>query len=64
METEQNEKLLPTTELPTSVHDHDEQTQKIIKGLEKCYQDLIEYKRYKKTPLVVMRDGEIAYIYP
>jgi hypothetical protein len=38
---------------------------KIIKGLEKCYQDLIEYKRQKNSVLVVVdKDGKIVKLKP
>jgi hypothetical protein len=37
---------------------------KIIFGLEKTYENLIEYKKYKKSDLVVMRDKKIVRIKP
>jgi len=37
---------------------------KIIKGLEKAYKKLIEYKKYKKSPLITMKDGKIIEIDP
>lgn len=37
---------------------------KIIEGLEKAYKKLIEFKKYKKTPLIVLKDGEVMEIYP
>ncbi len=38
--------------------------EKITEGLEKAYQKLIEYKKYKKTPLIVIKDGKIEEISP
>lgn len=41
-----------------------EEVNKIIKGLERVYEKLIEYKKYKKTELVVMKDNKIVLIKP
>ncbi len=38
--------------------------EKILLGLEKAYENLIEYKKYKKSDLVVMRDKKIVRIKP
>lgn len=40
----------------------DEFTDKVIKGLEITFQKLLEYKKQKNSPLVVMRDGKIVKI--
>ncbi|EOR95415.1 hypothetical protein ADIARSV_1416 [Arcticibacter svalbardensis MN12-7] len=37
---------------------------KIMLGLDKAYEKLIEFKKYKKTELVVMKDGKIVKIKP
>lgn len=37
---------------------------KIIEGLEKAYKKLIEFKKYKKTPIIVSKDGKVVEIYP
>jgi hypothetical protein len=37
---------------------------KIIEGLEKAYKKLIEFKKYKKTPIIVSRDGKVVEIHP
>jgi len=37
-------------------------TKKIKKGLELTYQRLIEYKKMKNSPLVVMKDGKIVEV--
>lgn len=39
-----------------------EKRNKIVEGLEKSYQKLVEFKRYKKSPLIVTRNGEIQEI--
>ncbi len=36
----------------------------IKKGLEKAYLRLIEFKKYKKTPIIVSKDGQIVEIEP
>lgn len=38
--------------------------EKIIFDLEKTHEKLIEFKKQKKTPLVVMRDGKIIHVMP
>lgn len=42
----------------------DEIRKKILFGLEKTYENLIEYKKYKKSDLVVLRDNKIVRIKP
>jgi hypothetical protein len=37
---------------------------KILKGLEKVYEKLLEYKKNKKSELVVLRDNKIVKIKP
>ena len=37
---------------------------KILFGLEKTYENLIEYKKQKNSPLVMMKDGKITRIKP
>jgi hypothetical protein len=37
---------------------------KIIEGLEKAYKKLIEFKKYKKTPIIVSKDGKVVEINP
>jgi hypothetical protein len=41
-----------------------ENRDKIIQGLEKAFQKLIEFKKYKKSPLVTSKDGKIVEIAP
>lgn len=40
------------------------ETEKIMKGLEKSYEALIEFKKVKKSVLVVMKDKKIVHIKP
>lgn len=40
----------------------DDFTDKVVKGLEITFQKLLEYKKQKNSPLVVMRDGKIVKI--
>ena len=37
---------------------------KIVKGLEKVYDRLIEFKKQKNSELVIMQDGKIVKIKP
>jgi len=37
---------------------------KILLGLEKAYEKLIEFKKQKNSVLVIMRDGKIVKIKP
>lgn len=41
-----------------------EKRKKIVAGLEKTYQKLVEFKRYKKSPLIIAKNGEILEIAP
>jgi hypothetical protein len=42
----------------------DDRTQKILQGLEKSYQKLVEFKLYKNSPLIVAKNGVIIEIQP
>ncbi len=48
----------------TTIEKQTEVENKIIKGLEQIYEKLIEYKKYKKPELVVMKDNKIVSIKP
>lgn len=48
----------------TTVEKQLELKDKILVGLEKAYEKLIEFKKFKKTDLVVMRDNKIVRIKP
>lgn len=41
-----------------------EKRKKIILGLEMTYQRLVDYKRYKKSPLIIAKNGEVLEIAP
>jgi imidazolonepropionase-like amidohydrolase len=41
-----------------------EERDKIVTGLEEAYRKLIEYKKQKKSPLIVVRDGKIVAVDP
>lgn len=39
-------------------------SEKIIEGLELAYKKLIEFKKYKKTPIIVSKNGKVTEISP
>lgn len=41
-----------------------EEQNKILKGLEKAYQKLLEFKKSKNSVLVVLRDNKIVKLKP
>lgn len=41
---------------------HEEFKAKVLAGLELAYQRLLEFKKQKGTPLVVIRDGKLVKI--
>ena len=41
-----------------------EERDKIVKGLEETYRRLVEYKKQKNSPMVVLRNGEIVEVDP
>lgn len=41
-----------------------ELSDKIVDGLELAYEKMVEFKRYKKTPLVISKNGVIIEIPP
>ena len=41
-----------------------EERDRIVKGLEETYRRLVEYKKLKKSPMIVMRNGKIAAVDP
>jgi hypothetical protein len=48
----------------TTVEKQMEMRDKILVGLEKVYERLIEFKKQKNTELVVLRDNKIVKIKP
>ncbi|EON79495.1 hypothetical protein ADIS_0062 [Lunatimonas lonarensis] len=41
-----------------------EERDKIVKGLEEAYRRLVEYKKEKKSPMIVVRNGKIVAVEP
>ena len=39
-----------------------EERDRIVKGLEETYRRLVEYKKQKKSPMIVVRNGKIESI--
>ena len=48
----------------TTIEKQIELRNKILLGLEKAYEKLIEFKKQKNTELVVMKDNKIVKIKP
>jgi hypothetical protein len=48
----------------TIIEKQQEEKKKILKGLEKVYEKLIEFKRAKNSELVILRDNKIVRIKP
>ncbi|WP_169628268.1 hypothetical protein [Flavobacterium filum] len=48
----------------TTIEIQIEEKNKILKGLEKVYEKLIEFKKMKNSELVVLRDNKIVKIKP
>jgi hypothetical protein len=48
----------------TTVEKQIEQKNNILLGLEKAYEKLIEFKKLKKTDLVVLKDNKVVKIKP
>ncbi len=48
----------------TTIEIQIEEKNKILKGLEKVYEKLIEFKKTKNSELVVLRDNKIVKIKP
>ncbi len=42
----------------------EEEKNKILKGLEKVYEKLIEFKKFKNSDLVIIKDNKIVKIKP
>ena len=39
-----------------------ENRENILKGLEKAYKKLVAFKKYKKSPMIIMKDGKVIEI--
>ncbi|WP_196941137.1 hypothetical protein [Sphingobacterium pedocola] len=48
----------------TTIEIQIEEKDRILKGLEKVYEKLIEFKKEKNSELVVLRDNKIVKIKP
>ncbi len=48
----------------TATEKHIDEKNKILKGLEKVYEKLLEYKKLKNSELVILRDNKIVKIKP
>lgn len=48
----------------TTNEKHIEEKNKILKGLEKVYEKLLEFKKMKNSELVILRDNKIVKIKP
>lgn len=46
------------------IHNQEEINLKIIKGLEKAYLKLIEFKRQKESYLVILKDNKVVKVKP
>ncbi|MBA5628307.1 hypothetical protein [Moheibacter lacus] len=47
-----------------TVEKHFETKDKILKGLDLSYKRLLEFKRQKKSELVILKDGKIQKVKP
>lgn len=41
-----------------------EERDKIVKGLEETYKKLVEFKKQKKSPMIMLIDGKIVAVDP
>lgn len=48
----------------TTNEKHIDEKNKILKGLEKVYEKLLEFKKMKNSELVILRDNKIVKIKP
>lgn len=48
----------------TATEKQNELYNKILKGLDKVYEKLVEYKKQKESEIVVLKDGKIKRIKP
>ncbi|WP_226388940.1 hypothetical protein [Penaeicola halotolerans] len=39
-----------------------EERDKIVKGLEETYKKLVEYKKQRNSPMIVLRDGKVEAV--
>lgn len=48
----------------TKIERQKEEKNKILKGLEKVYEKLIEFKKQKNSELVILKDNQIVKVKP
>ena len=48
----------------TTIEEQNELRDKILAGLEIVYEKLIDFKKQKKTELVILKDGKVVKIKP
>jgi len=48
----------------TTIEIQEDEKNKILKGLEKVYEKLLEFKKMKKTELVIIQNNKIVKIKP
>lgn len=44
--------------------EYQEERDKIVKGLEETYKKLVEFKKQKNSPLIVMEKGQVVELNP
>ena len=47
-----------------TTNNREERKKKILKDLEKAYEDMIEFKKQKKSKLVIIKNNKIVKIKP
>ncbi len=53
---------MKSKKIDNGIHSQNDFADKIMKGLEISFQKLLEFKKQKNSPLVVMRNGKIVKI--
>ena len=53
---------MKSEKIDNGIHSQNDFADKIMKGLEISFQKLLEFKKQKNSPLVVMRNGKIVQI--
>jgi hypothetical protein len=48
----------------TKQEQHEWNSQQLRKGLIAAYTAMLAFKRYKQTPVIISRDGEILAVHP
>lgn len=51
-----------SVQITNQFNKNEEWKQKIIKGLELAYAKMLEFKKQKKSDLVIMKDGKVVRI--